>query len=172
MTGRTGSCSLVEAVTHLKVRSCLIDGEVVRCDGGLSFAPPEEQAEGVALHVAARGSTRRLSPYRAERCRRSGPGNGTLTTRGLALRSQQPTSVHQRRLGYGADSLRRAFAALGLSALARSSSSKLFIAAAMDAPTAPRVLRKHHSSSLRMHRRPRSRPRSPRKSDASGADAT
>ena len=32
MTGRTAIHCVVEAVNHLKVRSCLIDGEVVCCD--------------------------------------------------------------------------------------------------------------------------------------------
>ena len=32
MTGLTASTLIVEAVNHLKVRSCLIDGEAVCCD--------------------------------------------------------------------------------------------------------------------------------------------
>ena len=51
MTGRTDIPLVVEAVNHLKVRSCLIDGEVVCCD-----------ERGVSFHVLRR---RRNEPQRS-----------------------------------------------------------------------------------------------------------
>ena len=55
---------VVEAVNHLKVRSCLIDGEVVCCDeqgvGHLPAAPPQaERAPGVPLRLRPAGAERR-----------------------------------------------------------------------------------------------------------------
>ena len=54
---------VVEAVNHLKVRSCLIDGEVVCCDeqglGRLPAAPPPaERAPGVPLRLRPAGAER------------------------------------------------------------------------------------------------------------------
>ena len=53
---------MVEAVNHLKVRSCLIDGEVVCCDdraGCLPVAPPPaERAAGVPLRLRPAGAER------------------------------------------------------------------------------------------------------------------
>ena len=46
---------VVEAVNHLKVRSCLIDGEVVCCDekggGRLSVAPPQAERAPAFLYA-------------------------------------------------------------------------------------------------------------------------
>jgi ATP-dependent DNA ligase len=59
---------VVEAVNHLKVRSCLIDGEVVCCDeqGVTSFQ--------LLRHRRAPGISLRLRPAGAER---HGPSAGT-----------------------------------------------------------------------------------------------
>jgi bifunctional non-homologous end joining protein LigD len=59
---------VVEAVNHLKVRSCLIDGEVVCCDeqGVTSFQ--------LLRHRRAPGIPLRLRPAGAER---HGPSAGT-----------------------------------------------------------------------------------------------
>ena len=63
---------VVEAVNHLKVRSCLIDGEVVCCDErGLApfdaAAPPAERAAGVPLRLRPAGAERRRPAARADR---------------------------------------------------------------------------------------------------------
>src|SRR4051812_39183696 len=52
---------VVEAMNHLKVRSCLIDGEVVCCAGvgNLPVAPtPAERASGVPLRLRSAGAER------------------------------------------------------------------------------------------------------------------
>jgi ATP-dependent DNA ligase len=54
---------VVEAVNHLKVRSCLIDGEVVCCDeqGVTSFqlpAPQAERAASIPLRLRPAGAER------------------------------------------------------------------------------------------------------------------
>ena len=64
---------LVEAVNHLKVRSCLIDGEVVCCDERelatfQSVPAPAERAPGVPLRLRPVGAERwRASSARADR---------------------------------------------------------------------------------------------------------
>ena len=63
---------VVEAVNHLKVRSCLIDGEVVCCDekgvACLPFAPPSpERAQGLPLRLRPAGAEWRGPPQRADR---------------------------------------------------------------------------------------------------------
>ena len=61
---------VVEAVNHLKVRSCLIDGEVVCCDerGLAAFqpAPPSpERAPGIPLRIRPAGAKRHGPAQRA-----------------------------------------------------------------------------------------------------------
>ena len=68
----TRSPLVVEAVNHLKVRSCLIDGEVVCCDeqgsGYLPSAPsPAERAAGLPLRLRPAGAGRHGHAARAHR---------------------------------------------------------------------------------------------------------
>jgi len=53
---------VVEAVNHLKVRSCLIDGEVLCCDargGHVSVAPPQaKRAPGIPVRLRPDGAER------------------------------------------------------------------------------------------------------------------
>jgi ATP dependent DNA ligase domain len=87
---------IVEAVNRLKVRSCLIDGEAVACDGnGLAvFERPAQDFGGDAREPAARkpaGSTIQSAPHASWRHRvparlRHGPRRHRLEAAGLALR--------------------------------------------------------------------------------------
>ena len=62
---------VVEAVNHLKVRSCLIDGEVVCCDERGSPvrhpSPPAERGAGVPLRLRPAGAGRHGSAAGAHR---------------------------------------------------------------------------------------------------------
>jgi hypothetical protein len=63
---------VAEAVNHLKVRSCLIDSEVVCCDekGVAAYpvaSPPPERAAGVPLRLRSAGAERRGPPQGADR---------------------------------------------------------------------------------------------------------
>src|SRR3954468_12232348 len=63
---------VAEAMNHLKVRSCLIDGEVVCCDErGLTtfqlLRPPRERAPGVPLCLRSAGVGRHGLAPRADR---------------------------------------------------------------------------------------------------------
>jgi ATP-dependent DNA ligase len=58
---------VAEAVNHLKVRSCLIDGEVVCCDerGLATFQLPPERAPGIPLRLRPAGAKRHGPAQRA-----------------------------------------------------------------------------------------------------------
>ena len=72
MTGPTRFPLVVEAVNHLKVRSCLIDGEVVCCDerGVAAFQllrHRRNEAERLPLRLRLAGAERHGPAQRAER---------------------------------------------------------------------------------------------------------